>query len=156
MIALNEAAAWIAPAATLLFCLWLTHWRKSRLWIGALLAAVVLAGVSLYLYRTGDLWTPLVPSLAMLAATLVLSFLLPARGVQRSPVVEPPKTRTRTAVSSVMASSRSVSPRPIRPATVPEGESPPLEEDPPLPVDPTPPADVPVNHERKPKKKRRR
>ncbi len=147
---------WIAPAATLLFCLWLTHWRKSRLWIGAFLAAVVLAGVSLYLYRTGDLWTPLVPSLAMLAATLVLSFLLPARGAQRSPVVEPPKTRTRTAVPSVMESSRSVSPRPIRPATVPEGESPPLEEDPPLPVEPAPPADVPVNHERKPKKKRRR
>jgi len=89
---------WIAPAATLLFCLWLTHWRKSRLWPGAFLAAVALAGVSLYLYRTRDLWMPLVPSIAMLVATLVLSFLLPARGIPRVPAAELPKTRTRSAL----------------------------------------------------------
>ena len=103
---------WIAPGATLLFCLWLTHWRKSRLWPGALLAAVALAGVSLYLYRTNDFWMPLVPSLAMIVATLVLSFLLPARGIRRVPDAEPPKTRTRSALPRV-ASAPDPGPPPL-------------------------------------------
>ena len=88
---------WIAPAATLLFCLWLTHWRKSRLWPGAFIAAVALAAVSLYFYRSDDLWIPLVPSLAILAATLVLSCLLPARPTRRSLDAATPDRRTRTA-----------------------------------------------------------
>ncbi len=143
---------WIAPAATLMFCLWLTHWRKSRLWMGAFLAAVALAGVSLYLYRTNDLWTPIVPSLAMLAATIILSFLLPAREVRRSPVVEPPKPRTRTAGPSASQTSRAAPPLP---ATDPEGKTP-SDRNLPETVERTPLADGSVLDSRRPKKKRRR
>ena len=69
---------WITPAATLFFCVWLTHWRKSRLWPGALVAIIGLIGVSLWLYRRDHLWLPLGPSLALVLATLLLSYLLPA------------------------------------------------------------------------------
>jgi hypothetical protein len=84
---------WIPPASTLLFCLWLTNWRKSRLFPGAFVAGVVLVGVSLYLYRQDHQWMPLVPSLAVLAATVVLSFLLPSPGGREPVENEPPATR---------------------------------------------------------------
>ena len=99
---------WMMPAGTLLFCLWLTHWRKSRLWPGAFVAAITLAGISLYFYRRDDLWIPLVPSLAMLTATLILSFLLPAAGRESVPASSPPGNRTRTAApSGLRTTSRS-------------------------------------------------
>lgn len=90
LLPLSPHLQWIAPAGTLLFCVWLTHWRKSRLWPGAVVAAVALVAVSLWLYRQDRLWLPLCPSLALVLATLVLSYLLP------SPKPKPvPETGTR-------------------------------------------------------------
>ncbi|HEX2750156.1 MAG TPA: CHASE2 domain-containing protein [Verrucomicrobiales bacterium] len=84
---------WIPAASTLLFCLWLTNWRKSRLWPGAFFAAVALVGVSLYFYRRDHQWMPLVPSLAVLGATVLLSFLLPSRGWREAAETETADTR---------------------------------------------------------------
>ncbi len=69
---------WIPMAGTLVFCLWLGHWRKSRLIPGVFLAAAGLAGISLYLYRQDHLWVPLGPSLGVLGGTLVIALLLPS------------------------------------------------------------------------------
>ncbi len=109
---------WVAPAATLLYCVWLTHWRKSRLWPGALAGAVALAGVSLWLYRRDQLWLPIAPSLGLLAATLVLSYLLPSRKPKPSPdaptrrTLRPAATRTRSrTVAPVPEASRDTSTR---------------------------------------------
>jgi len=129
LLPLSAQRQWIAPAATLLFCVWLTHWRKSRLWPGALAAAVALIGVSLWLYRRDHLWLPVGPSLGLLAATLVLSYILPVP--KPKPAPESPtrrtmrtaatRTRTRT-VAPVPEVSRDTSTR-REPAPVPEARA---------------------------------
>lgn len=150
---LPPSRQWIAPAGTLLFCLWLTHWRKSRLWPGAFLAAVAIGGISLYLYRSSDLWMPLVPSLAMLAATVLLSFLLPARGVRPVPDPEPPKTRTRSARPVGEPEPAPVAAAPS-PSAGPPGE--PVVNPLPEPSAPPPGAGGKPPHGRKGKKRRRK
>ncbi|HWB02032.1 MAG TPA: CHASE2 domain-containing protein [Verrucomicrobiales bacterium] len=84
---------WVPVAATLFFCLWLTHWRKSRLLPGAFVVAVALVGVSLHLYRQDHQWMPIGPSLAVLGATVVISFLLPSRTGRETEEATPPATR---------------------------------------------------------------
>jgi hypothetical protein len=135
---------WIAPAATLMFCVWLTHWRKSRLWPGALAAAIALMGVSLWLYRRDHLWLPLAPSLGLLAATLVLSYILPVPKPKSSPEsptrrtmrTSPTRTRTRTVVPVVEANRDPSTRREPGPATEPAEPSDSTE--PPAPDAPTP------------------
>lgn len=101
---LDPSMQWIPPAAMLLFCLWLTHWRKSRLWPGAMVAAVALVGVSLYLYRNGHHWMPLGPSLALLFATVLLSYLVPVPGSRPEPQPGAPKSGRHTKSSQPVAS----------------------------------------------------
>jgi len=142
---------WIAPGATLLFCLWLTHWRKSRLLPGALATAVILGAVSLYLYHTGHWWMPLVPSLALLAATVVLSFLLPAPGWRDRPVPElPPSGKSTRApaparVTPARVKETTTQTAPAQ-APAPPAEPPPEPESAPLP---------PAQRNKKGKRKRR-
>src|SRR6185436_3952198 len=62
-------------------------------------AVVALVGTSLYLYREDHQWMPVVPSLAILAATVILSYLLPSPG-KRVPV-EPPKPETKKTVRTL-------------------------------------------------------
>jgi len=102
LLPLPPQRQWIAPSATLLFCIWLTNWRKSRLWPGAVLASAALAGISLWLYRQNQQWLPIGPSLALVLATVLLSCLLPSRGAKPAPetptrrTVRPQPTRWRT------------------------------------------------------------
>lgn len=102
LLPLPSQRQWIAPAATLLFCIWLTHWRKSRLWPGALVACAALAGASLWLYRQDHQWLPIGPSLALVLATVLLSYLLPSRKPKPAPetptrrTMRPQPTRSRT------------------------------------------------------------
>lgn len=137
---------WIAPAGTLLFCVWLTHWRKSRLWPGALVAVVALTGVSLWLYRRDHLWLPIGPSLGLVLATLVLSYILPSRRAKPQP--EP---ATRKTMRSAPTRSRTRTPAPVTEAIIPLPE-PPTETAPPpehatepedLISDPAPEQDAP-------------
>jgi hypothetical protein len=121
---------WIPAAATLLFCLWLTQWRKSRLWPGALVAAVTLVGVSLYLYRMDHQWMPLGPSLAVLAATLVLSYLLPSPGWRTQTEAPAPTRRT---VRTKPIEPAAPPPEPLAAAIIPATETIPEEE---LPLPP--------------------
>jgi hypothetical protein len=109
---------WITPAVTLFFCVWLTHWRKSRLWPGALVAAIALIGVSLWFYRRDHLWLPLGPSLALVAATLILSYLLPSRKSKGQPEAETRRTMRSTRSTRSTLSTRSVRTGTRPPATV--------------------------------------
>jgi hypothetical protein len=141
---LPPSRQWMPPAATLLFCMWLSHWRKSRLWPGALAAAAVLAATSLYLYHAGHWWMPLVPSLALLAATVVLAYVLPAPA-RRSPAARERPSSVKTAPALVAASPKQPSGTPAPTRAVPAS--------PPDSPEPGPPAPAPGGNRKK--KKRR-
>jgi hypothetical protein len=112
---LEQQQQWLAPAAALLFCVWLAHWRKSWLLPGALLGAALLAGVSLFLYRDRQEWMPLGPALGIIAATAVLIFILPPRPRRGKPATLP---GTRTA-----ATRRTRPQATMEPASLPTGTS---------------------------------
>lgn len=111
---------WIPAGGTLLFCLWLTHWRKSRLWPGAFVAAVALIAASLYLYRHNHHWMPLGPSLALLAATVVLSYVLPT-SKRKETLPDSPPTRSHRTQKSAPAAPVSVTAS-VPASVVPEPE----------------------------------
>ncbi len=97
MLPLDYRQQWLPPAAALLFCLWFAHWRKTWLWLGATLAATLLAAASLYLYRARQEWMPIGPSLGIIAANTLLAFILPPVPRRGKPANIPgARTRTRT------------------------------------------------------------
>jgi outer membrane biosynthesis protein TonB len=136
---LSPALQWIAPGATLLFCLWLTHWRKSRLWPGAFVAAVALIGISLWLYRRDHHWMPLGPSLAILTASVLLSHILPGPGRKASAQPAP----TSTSASRRSASRTLSTPAPAAPASEPLAKTP-IPEPVTVEPEPEPPAEAPA------------
>ncbi len=94
-----------AAALTLAVGALLVHARKSWLWPLTFLAATGIIGTSLYLYQRDQLWIPILPSLAILGSTFLLSFLLPSHR---------PKT-----LPYMSAATRSMTRRTVRDATRP-------------------------------------